>query len=64
MKRLSKLLCVPLLTLSLTSVAHADAIVSPVEIGAILLLRALPWILVIAVVVVTLFAIRKLRKKK
>lgn len=64
MKRLSTLFCALLLTLALTPAAHADAIVAPVEIAAILALRALPYILVAAVVIVTLFILNKFRKKK
>lgn len=64
MKRLSVFFPVLLLIIALSPTAHADAIVAPVEIAAILALRALPYILVAAVVVVTLFILNKFRKKK
>ena len=50
--------------LSLTAVAHADVISSPVAGAVFTVLRFLPWILVGAVVGITIFLLRKFWKKK
>ena len=63
-KHLISLFCTLVLVFSLIPAAHADAIVDPVEIAATLALRALPYILVAAVVIVTLFILNKFLKKK
>ena len=64
MKKASTIALVLLTMLSLTSVAHADVVISPVEIAGLYVLRALPWILVAAVVGVTIFLLWKFWKKK
>ena len=64
MKRLSVFLPVLLLMVALSPTAHADVIFSPVLIAVSVLARALPWLLVIAVVVITIILLRKFRKKK
>lgn len=64
MKRLSTLLPVLLLMVALSPTAHADVIFSPVLIAVSVLGQLLPWLLVIAVVVITIILMRKFRKKK
>jgi len=64
MKRLSVFLPVLLLMVALSPTAHADVMFSPVLIAVSVLARALPWLLVIAVVVITIILLRKFRKKK
>ena len=64
MKRLSVFLPVLLLMVALSPTAHADVIFSPVLIAVSVLARALPWLLVVAVVVITVILLRKFRKKK
>lgn len=64
MKRLSALLCTLLLLVLVSPTAHADVIVSPVVTVAVFALSALPWILIAAVVVITLLLLWKLWKKK
>lgn len=63
MKRLSALIPASLLALALTVPAHADVVWSPVDIAADLFLEALPVLLVVVAVVITLLLIRKFRKK-
>lgn len=51
--------------LSLTTAAHADAIAAtPAQIAGSLVNEFLPWLLVAAVVVVTVILLVKFRKKK
>ena len=64
MKRLSVFLPVLLLMVALSPSAHADVIWSPVFIAVSVLARALPWLLVLAVVIITIILLRKFRKKK
>lgn len=64
MKRLSVFFPVLLLLISLSPTAHADVIFSPVLIAVSVLARALPWLLVAAVIVLTVILLRKFRKKK
>ena len=61
MKKRLTILLVLLTMLSLTSIAHADVIAGPM-IAVFYAVRLLPWILVGAVVVVTLLLLRKFRK--
>ena len=64
MKRTLRLLCVLLLAVGLSPIARADAIASPVAIAGILFLRALPWILVVAIVALTVLLILRFTKRK
>ena len=64
MKRLPVFLPVLLLMVALSPSAHADVIFSPVLIAVSVLARALPWLLVLAVVIITIILLRKFRKKK
>ena len=64
MKQTMHLLCALLLAVGLAPIAGADAIVSPVEIAGVLFLRALPWILVVALVVLTVILILRFKKRK
>jgi len=64
MKQTMYLLCALLLAVGLAPIARADAIASPAAIAGILFLRALPWILVGALVVVTILLILRFKKKK
>lgn len=64
MKRLLTLLPVLLLMVTLTPTAQADVIFSPIAIAAVTLANILPWLLVAAVVILTLVLIVKLRRKK
>lgn len=64
MKRLSVFFPVLLLMVALSPTAHADVIFSPVLIAVSVLARALPWLLVAAVVLITIILLRKFRKKK
>lgn len=64
MKRVLALAMTLLTALSLTTVAHADAIASPVEVAGVTVLQYLPWILVGAVVGVTVYILQKYWKKK
>lgn len=63
MKRPVFLLPALLLALALVIPARADVIWSPVDIAAELFLQVLPWLLVLAAVIVTLILVRKFRKK-
>ena len=64
MKKLRSLLAFSLLTVGLAPIVKADAIVSPVEIAGVLFLRALPWILVVSLVVLTVILILRFKKRK
>ena len=64
MKKVLSVTMVFLTVLSLTAVAHADVISSPVTEAVFTVLRFLPWILVGAVVGITIFLLRKFWKKK
>ena len=64
MKKLRCLLAVSLLAVGLAPIVKADAIVSPVEIAGVLFLRALPWILVGALVILTIILILRFTKRK
>ncbi len=63
MKKYLTATLVLLTMLSLMATAHADAIVGPVEV-LLWGMRFLPWILVGAVVGVTVFLLRKFWKKR
>ena len=64
MKKVLTMGLVLLTMLSLTTAAHADVVVTPVEIAGLYVMRALPGILVTAVVGVTLFLLLKFWKKR
>ena len=64
MKRTLAVTLALLTMMSLTAVAHADVIFSPVEIAGYYAMRYLPWILVGAVVGITIFLLQKFWKKK
>lgn len=63
MKRTLTVTLTLLAMLSLTAVAHADVIISPMDAAGDYIMRYLPWVLVGAVVGVTIFLLRKLWKK-
>ena len=63
MKRLAAVLPTLLLALALTVPAQADVVWSPVDIAGELLVQALPVLLVIAAVVVTVCILVILRRK-
>lgn len=64
MKRTLRLLCVLLLAVGLAPIVKADAIASPVAIAGILFLRALPWVLIVALVALTVILILRFTKRK
>lgn len=64
MKGMLRLLCTLLTAVGLAPIVKADAIVSPAAVAGILFLRALPWILVGALVVLTVILILRFKKKK
>ena len=61
-KTLTVTMCL-LTMLALTTVAHADVIAGP-AVAVFYAVRFLPWVLVGAVVGVTIFLLRKFWKKK
>lgn len=61
-KTLTMAMCL-MTMLALTTTAHADAIAGPAE-SLFLTVRLLPWILVGAVVGVTIFLLRKFWERK
>lgn len=64
MKKALVLTMALLTAFSLTAVAHADAIASPAAVAGVTILQYLPWILVGAVVGVTVYILQKFWKKK
>ena len=62
MKKYLTVMLVLTAVLCLMSTAHADVIAGP-AVSVFYAVRFLPWILVGAVVVVTVFLLRKFRKK-
>ena len=61
-KTLTVTMCL-LTVLALTTVAHADVIAGP-AVAVFYAVRLLPWVLVGAVVGITVFLLRKFWKKK
>ena len=64
MKRTLTVTLTLLTMLSLTAVAHADVVFSPAATAGYYVLQCLPWILVGAVVIITIFLLQKFWKKK
>ena len=68
MKKLRSLLVTSLFAVGLAPVVSADAIevprVTPAEVEEVLFLRALPWILVGALAVLTVILILHFKKRK
>ena len=64
MKRTLTVTLTLLTVLSLTAVAHADVVFSPAAAVGYSVLHYLPWILVGAVVIITIFLLQKFWKKK
>ena len=64
MKRVLTAALALLTMLSLTAVAYADVIFSPVELAGYYVLRFLPWGLVIILAVVTICLLKKFWKNK
>ena len=64
MKKLRSLLAVSLFAVGLAPIVKADAIVSPVEVAGVLFLRALPGILIVALVALTVILILRFTKRK
>lgn len=64
MKKLRSLLVTSLFAVGLAPIVSADAIAAPVAIAGILFLRALPWVLVGALVILTIILILRFTKRK
>ena len=64
MKKLLTLSMALLTALSLTAVAHADVIASPGEVVLLYTMCLLPFVLVAAVVLITIYLLVKFWKKK
>ena len=64
MRKLVCLILAVTAALCLTTVAFADAIVGPAVFAAAIVLRLIPYILVAAVVIITISLLRKFRKRK
>ena len=64
MKRWKTLFWGLITSVALITAAHADVMFSPVLIAVGLFAQALPWLLVAAVVIVTVLILLRFRKKK
>lgn len=64
MRKLVGLILAVTAALCLTTVAFADAIVGPAVFVAAIVLRLIPYLLVAAVVIVTIKLLQKFRKRK
>lgn len=64
MKKVLVLTMALLTAFSLTAVAHADVIASPAAVAGVTILQYLPWILVGAVVGVTVYILQNSGKRR